>query len=289
MHRSRRRISTPLSILAALTALGTTSCITREIAESVYDRERVEVILVEHKRGFSVIEREFSHPARISEQRIAHILGALEIRGREEELAGVRYVFEPEQLPAVASALAFGLGRANANQSVAIRLTAKVVQHAVFDRRHITSFIAYVYDDLLYVHVSRVDWKVPDLAKKTDPPMPRVDEHPMKFKVIPGKGMYAEGVYAVSVDWKSPLFSQPMRRASADGKGERTILLEDVRTEPLRPGVPGDTLSNLTAEELRELADLEEARQNGSLTEGHYRRARQKILDGASKRSGASD
>jgi hypothetical protein len=291
MDRSSHRVRNLLAALTVvLTALPLTSCITREILEPIYDKKRVEVILFEHRRGFSVVEREYAHPTRISEQRLANILGAVEIRGREEELAGVRYVFEEEQLRDVAAALSFGLLKATPNQAVAIRLTAKAVQHFIFDRRYITSFVAYAQEDLLFLHISRVDWRVPDRTKKTAPPLPRVDEHPMKFKVIPARGMYAEGVYAVSVDWKNELFARPLRRASSEGKGERTILLEDDSPmERESGGIPSDVISRLTPAQLRELADLEEARQKGELTEGHYRRLRNKILDDARSKSGRSN
>jgi hypothetical protein len=272
-------------LTASLAALVMTSCATRELRKTIYDRNRVEVILVEHKRGFETIERTFSHPTRISQERLSNILGALEIRGSDKELAGIRYVFQPEHLDAVSAALAFGLGRANASQTIAIRMTAKVMQHGVFDRKHMTSFVSYVQDDLLFLHVSRVDWRVPDRTKKTEPPLPRVDEHPMKFKVIPLEGMYAEGNWAVSVDWKSRQFAKARNRAAGGDKGERTILLEDetAREELERP-IPSDLLSQLTPQQLRALADLEEARQQGTVTEGHYRRKREKILDEARRK-----
>jgi hypothetical protein len=97
-------------------------------------------------------------------------------------------------------------------------------------------------------------------------------------------------VYAVSVDWKSDYFARAVRRASAEGKGERTILMEDnTPLEPEKSDVPGDVLANLTPAQLRELADLQEARQKGTVTEGHYRRLREKILAEARKKSGTSN
>ena len=103
--------------------------------------------------------------------------------------------------------------------------------------------------------------------------------------------MYQEGVYAVSVEWQDPIFQRPLR-SLADGtdRSERTILMEEPNLpEPRRSGIPAEVLPRLTAAQLRELADLEEARQQGRLTEGHYRRLRQKILDGAGEESETSD
>ena len=287
MHPSTRRARALLATLGVVGTLLTTGCLTREVLDSVYKRNRIEVILVEKKRIGTVIERGLSHPAKISAERLSNILGSIEIRGREDQLAGIRYVFEGSQVKTIGKALQAGFQRATPNQTLAVRLTSKVMQHGIFNRKHLTSFVAYVRDDLLFLHISRVDWRVPDLTKKTDPPLPRVDEHPMKFRVVPGQGMYAEGIYAVSVEWKNPVFAKPLRRASADGKGERTILLEDKTPldEPRDSGIPTSVIANLTPTELRALADLEEGRQQGTVTEGHYRRQRQKIFDAANARA----
>ena len=273
-----------LLVVALTLSAAPIGCVTREVVDSVYNRQRVEVILVEHRRGSKVVALGLSQPARISEQRLANILGSVEIRGREAQLAGIRYIFDVEQLPAVSAALAYGLKKASPDQRVAIRMTSKVMQHGIFDRKFITSFVAYVRDDLLFLHISRVDWRVPDRTQKTSMPLPRIDEHPMNFKVVPTNGMFTEGNYAVSVDWSNPLFKQMQRRAEVRGKGERTILLEDDSPPEREPSaLPSDVLSRLTPAQLRQLADLEEARQQGKLTEGHYRRLRQKIFDEARK------
>lgn len=282
MRPAARPLRALLAATTVLAVLPATGCVTREVVDAIYNRQRVEVILVEHRQGSKVIDRGFKHPTRISEQRLSNILGALEIRGREEQLAGIRYVFEHDHLPRAAAALAYGLGKAGPDQSVAVRMTSKVRQTGIFDRKFITSFVAYVQEELLFIHLSRVDWKVPERAQKTSMPLPRVDEHPMKFKMNVPKGMYAEGNYAVSVEWQSAEFQGALQRVAGEGKGERTILLEDdIPAERPASGIPGDMLARLSAEQLRQLADLEEARQRGTMTEGHYRRLRQKILDEA--------
>jgi hypothetical protein len=276
-----------LAVLAAV-ALSPLSCVTREVRESIYNRSNVEVILREHRRFGTTIPRGFAHPAHISPIRLTHILGAIDIRGREEQLAGIRAAFQPAQLPAIAEAVSYALEQANPDQELAVRITSKVLQHGIFDRKFLTSFVAYVENDLFYLHMSRVDWPLSNLVKKTAPPEPRLDEHPMKFKVVPTEGMYAEGIYAVSVDWQDSIFRRPLR--SVADRRERTILMEEPDLpERRRSGVPSDILSRLTAEQLRQLADLEEARQQGRLSEGHYRRQRQKILEAAGEDPASSD
>jgi hypothetical protein len=276
-------------LLAAVTApLG---CATREINDNVFDRKGVTVYLREFKKGFTPIGRGFQHPVQISTQRLRHILGAIDIRGRETDLVGVRAVFEPSQLETVAEGLAAGLSMASPNQEVAVRAVRKQMQKVIFDRKHLTSFVSYVENDLLYLHISRVDWKIPERETKTKLPMPRVGENPMKFKVEPSEGMFQEGLYAVSVEWQDPIFHRPRRRVAADeGRRERVILMEELEKAPSRrSSLPADLLPHLTATQLREIADLEESRAAGRITEGHYRRQLEKIFEAAREESATSN
>ena len=106
----------------------------------------------------------------------------------------------------------------------------------------------------------------------------------MKFRVIATRGMYEEGNYALSVEWQDPIFARPLRSLDASkGRRERTILMEepDLPQPRRRNPLPADLLPYLTPDQLRQLADLEEGRQQGRVTEGHYRRQREKILQEA--------
>ena len=280
---TRRSVRTILiwALLAAVAApLG---CVTREINDIVFERNGVNIFLREYAKGLTPVGRGFQHPVTISAQRLQHILGAIDIRGREAELVGVRAVFDPSQLPTIAKGLAAALSKASANQEVAVQAIRKQMQKVIFNRKYITSFVAYVENDLLYLHISRVDWKIPSLETQTKLPMPRVDEHPMKFKVEPSEGMFQEGMYAISVEWKNPIFQRTRRKLDRGGKRrERVILMEDPESPATRKQLlPAELLHRLTAAQLREIADLEEARAMGKITEGHYRRQLAEILDTA--------
>ena len=296
-HGTQPLIEQTVKRIVVLTLVGTallaSGCISREIRKVVYKRSGVEVILREHRSGFgfSTVERGFAHPAHISAQRLAHILGAIDIRGRERQLAGIRTALGSKQVEAASAALSVGLAKANPNQELAVRIITKTRQHGLFNRKHITSFVAYVEDELLYLHFSRVDWQIPEREKKTKLPEPRVGENPMKFTVQPSEGMYSEGRYAVSVDWQDPVFRRPLRTAAEDGdRRKRTILFEDENiTERRRPAKVGGILSQLTPDQLRALADLEEQRQAGTVTEGQYRKLRRSILDAAGADPAAAD
>ena len=266
-------------------------CVNREVRATVFDRAGVKVFLRDHKRGFAVLERGFQHPIQISEERLGHILGALDIRGREETLAGIRAAFEPEQIPIIAEGLSKGLAMASPDQEVGLQIIKKNIQNLIFDRKRLSSFVSYVQNDLLYLHISRVDWKIPERSQKTALPIPRISEHPMKFKVVPTEGMYEEGVYAVSVEWDNPIFRQPVRSVKTAGeRRERTILMEtpDLPDSSKASTIPADLLPFLTSSQLRALADLEDARADGKVTEGHYRRERERILEEAREDSATS-
>ncbi len=286
-----RSIALPLAFMLALAFLAPLGCVTREVKETDFDRGGVTVLLREFKQGFTVLPRGFQHPARISVERLVNILGAIDVRGREEELAGVRAAFEPSQLQVIAEGVSRGLQDADPNQELAVMVVRKQMQHVIFDRKRLTSFVAYVQNDLLYLHFSRVDWEIDELVKKTNLPEPRINDHPMKFQVRPSQGMYEEGIYAVSVEWQDDIFRRPLRKISSDNdRRERTILMEepDLPRSRGRGALPADLLPYLTPAQLRQLADLEEARQQGRLTEGHYRREREKILEAAREEAATS-
>ncbi len=129
--RARKRAI--LAALALAILLQAPGCVTREVRETLLERSNVKVVLREFRRGTHTLERGFAHPAHIAPARLAHILGAIEIRGRGKELAGIRAAFDPAVLPAVADAVSYGLQRASANQELAVSVIAKKIQHGIFD------------------------------------------------------------------------------------------------------------------------------------------------------------
>jgi hypothetical protein len=86
----------------------------------------------------------------------------------------------------------------------------------------------------------------------------------------------------VAVQWRDEIFRKPTRtRMTPTGKVvRREVLMESMEDETVfeKPAaLPGDDLS---PEQLRALADLEEARQNGQVSEAEYQGRRAKILRG---------
>ena len=86
---------------------------------------------------------------------------------------------------------------------------------------------------------------------------------------------------AVAVEWRDPIFQKPTRtRLTPGGKVvRRTILMESLEDET--DYGPRPQLSDeLSPEQLRALADLEEQRRSGNISEGQYNARRNRILRG---------
>ena len=152
----------------------------------------------------------------------------------------------------------------------------------VFDQDYLTAFVAYIRGDQLYVHLARSDWFVPDRVKSKGLPQPKVGEHPTKLKLYAGTAMALVDKQSAAIQWRDPIFSRPTRTKILPG-GEvkrKTILLESPE------GIPEEELpervsvpSGLSPAQLRALADLEEERLSGKITEAEYRMRQREILD----------
>jgi len=99
----------------------------------------------------------------------------------------------------------------------------------------------------------------------------------MAFRVLASEGVEPTGHQSVAVYWRDDRFRNPTSvRVGPGGKvTRRTVLMEEEApaTEPSAAQLPTDPAS------LRALADLEEARRAGELTEAEYQRKRRALLE----------
>jgi hypothetical protein len=150
----------------------------------------------------------------------------------------------------------------------------------VFSRKYLTSFILYLKDDYLHVKVSRINWELPR-DPKAKIPEPRLGEEQMDFRTLPGDGMYAASKQTVAARWRDPIFETASRAFDRKDSGARTrtILFEEsVPPEEVGRELPEEMVDRLSPETLRALADLEEQREQGTLSEGDYARKRADLL-----------
>ena len=271
------RTAAVVACVAAAVGLG---CGTRTVETELVDEPNLQVSLRHEVSGGVRSERGFQHPATISRQRMLHILGALDIETREPGKPRQRIAaIHPELLDPIARALVDALEKADSTQDVALLAVRKEGRLGIFHRKRLTTLTAYARDDRLYVFLSRVEWQIPKEREGKNLPEPARDERQMDFRAVPGPKMSQAGAQGIAIRWRDPLFSTPVRVAGEDGERERrTILMESPIPADELDDEDAPTIDGITPEVLRALADLEEARRSGTITETEYLQRRETLL-----------
>ena len=266
-------------LAAALITLLGSGC-TRPVREDVFLEGTIDVSLRNYKRGFSIVEKDYEHPVTIAPVRIAHILSRIDMRSNpkkpKERVAAIR----TDMLFPIARGVSQALDQADENQQIVVIAIHRWKHLKVFERKNATSFVAYVRDDRLYIHMSRADYEI--LPQDKDPNLePSIGYHPMKFRLFAGTAMTLVNDQTVAVEWNDKVFKNPTRtRTLPSGEVMRkTILLDSpIPDSEDEAAEPNEFPADLSPEQLRALADLEEQRQQGRITESDYRAKRRKIL-----------
>ncbi len=277
------RRSVALAVLVACAA-ALAGCMTTK--KTILKRTEITVQLIS-RRGDNV---ELNHPVIIAPVRLSHILARIDIRLSVKDGQQRVPAFQIESLDSISRGLAQGLREAGPNQRVIVYSFYRAKRFGIFDKKYLTSFIAYVHRENLFVHLSRSNWEIPP-RKKDNLPEPKIGKFPSKFRVLPGKAMKLVDEQSLAIAWSDELFKKPTRtRITPSGKVMRkTILMESVEPEidsnAESDAVEAELKQQLTipagilAKTLRELADLQEQRQRGEIGEYNYQRQRKKILD----------
>jgi hypothetical protein len=266
-----------VSTLLVLTA----GCGTRTVKTPIVDNPSLQVTLRHQLRSGVVVERGFQHPVTISQQRLGHILGAVDIEQREEGKKRIRLAaIHPELITPVARALVEAFEAADSNQEVAVIAIRKQHRLGIFHKKFLTTLTAFFRDDRLYLHLSRVEWEIPKEREDRVMPEPERSEKQMAFRTVPTRKMTQAGSQGVAVRWRDSLFSAPVRTASDERpRDERTILMESpIPASELDGDLSGIDIEGIEPDVLRALADLEEARRSGSITESEYQQRRENLL-----------
>jgi hypothetical protein len=274
---STRRAAAVAIALAAVLAAG---CMTRPVKRSVFTEGRIEVSLRKDQRLTRTIAKEYEHPVTIAQVRMAHILSRIDLRTTTKKGNQRMAAIPTEMLYPIAEGVSKALGEATADEEVVVMAIRRHRRLKIFDKKLLTSFVAYARDDRLYIHMARSEWEIPP-RREDKPPEPRIGEHPMKFRIYAGDAMVPVDKQSVAVEWRDPVFKRPTRTAVRPS-GEvvrKTILLESPREQWVEE-MPADPsiLDELSPDQMRALADLEEQRRRGLLTEGAYKAERKKIL-----------
>jgi hypothetical protein len=269
-------------VLLASLALG---CGTRMVRKEVLRTDDIEVTLRSTKRGREIVPRGWSHPAVIAPVRLSHILAHVDVElGEGDERKRVPAIPAGLIYP-IGDALALGLEQADPNQEVVIQALRSERRFGVFTTRFLTSLAVHVEGDRLAVQLGHVDWEVPKYgagsgtSQQDELPEPMEGRELMRFRVVPDEAFVVAGPQAVLVDWRAERFSDPDRlRIGPGGQVKRrTVLMEEAA--PPAPEPAGAALDQLAPETLRRLADLEDERRRGELTEAQYQARRREILE----------
>jgi hypothetical protein len=269
-------------VLLALVAGASSACVTRTVRQTLVDDGSTQVILRGQKRGSNPVDKGFEHPVTIATVRIAHILSRIDLRQKEGENRERVPAIHLDSLFTIAEGMSEALQKADSSQEVVVQSVRRAKRMGIFDRNYLTSLLCYQRDDLLYIHLSRSDWEVP-VQRKDRLPETHVGKYPLDFNLVVEKGMMLADHQSVAVEWRDPIFRKPTRtRLTPSGKlVRRTILMESLEDDTdygPRPQMSED----LSPEQLRALADLEEQRRNGKISEGQYNASRNRILRGES-------
>lgn len=268
----------------ALTAL--TGCGTRMVGHRIISSTGLQVELVREVKGFTTQPQAHEHPAIISESRMLHILNAVEVETRKEGESGVirQPAFHPEIVERTAVALVQAFAEAGPDDEIGLMVVRKERRLGVFHTKFLTSFLAYVDEGHLYLVLARVDWEIPQSEESKPLPEPWKEAHRMDFRVVSGPHLFYAGPQALEIAWRDPVFRQDYRLpGSTDGETRRREILEESpipRDEQESAMGTSGTLDvdELTAEQLRALADLEDDRRAGRITEPAYQRAKRQLL-----------
>ena len=280
--------------LAACVAALAAGCKT-PVVEDVFSEGPVKVTLraEKHWQLGPLIEKNYDHPVTISPVRLAHILSRIDARkaGKREPAIPTNMLF------GIAEGMSRALSRAGAEQEIVVMANERRRRVGIFDHDYLTSFVAYVQGPQLFIYLNRLDWEVPQ-KDRDKPPEPKIGEHRMRFRVYPSEAMELVDQQSVAVIWRDEIFARPTRtKVLPSGRVVRKTILLESDVEELPPAEDGEDAadpkarepevaapvapSGLSPEQLRALADLEEARRDGEITEAEYAAEQQRILSPA--------
>jgi len=192
---------------AAVALLG---CATTSVQETVVDQNNLTIKLRSQAKPFGdPTPRGFEQPVVIPASRLALILGGVEIDQRASAKAAVverRPAVPAKVLQSVSEGLSRALAEASPDQEVVVMALRKQLQHGVFHRKFLTSFVAYVKNGQLYLFFSRVDWPLDKKRAGDRLPEPTPNDNAMNITTV-GNAIYEKaGAKGVRVAWERPEF-----------------------------------------------------------------------------------
>jgi hypothetical protein len=280
-HRAAVARALPAGLLVAA-ALATSGCMTKTIRTPVFKENLSEVFLRHEERGGKPIDRGFSHPATIAPVRLTNMLARIDVRKEEDKER--KPAIPTELLYAIGEGISRSLAKADSSQEVVVMAKERKRSLGIFTQDYLTSLVVWLQGDQVYVKLGSLD--VP-LSKNPDDkiPEPTRDEVVGKARAVPSEGIAVQANQLVSANWRDPIFKDSsVISIRAGGQVVRRTVLMDSGEEATIPADPEEGApvppQGLSPAALRALADLEEDRRRGEVTEAEYQSRRRQILAG---------
>ena len=273
----------PLPILLGLALLASSGCGTRYQRVPIQENGDVTALLRAELRSGQRFDRGFHQPVTISGVRLAHVLSELDVRVDDDDKKVQRRPAIPTDLIyPLRDLLSKALAQADSSQEVVVQALRHERRLALFTQTYATSLTAYVgKDERLYLVLSRLDWPVPK-GKEDELHEPMPGKEVMAFRVLASEGIDPVAHQTVAVSWQDERFRNPSAvHVGPGGKVTRRTVLMESDAPPAEEPTGNKVEAPSDAATLRALADLEDARRSGAITEADYQRKRRELLEGA--------
>ena len=278
------------ALCLGLLAVALLACGPRYARVHPIDQPNLKVTLRALKGDGGTVDRGFAHPAIISSVRVANILSRIDVR--KEVAAGLfgrgtaaelerRPAIPTETLYDIAAGVSEALGKADSSQEVVVRSVRVSKRLGIFSDKFLTGMVLWVQGDELVVALTHVDQSI-ERSQNERLPEPFADEPAGRFKVVASSSMVMLAPNTLGVSWRDAVFRKAGNiRIGAGGRViRREILLEEPPEEAPEPSLAEQMPADLSPQVLRDLADLEEERRAGRISEADYARRRRAILSG---------
>jgi hypothetical protein len=266
---------------AVAIALVASGCMTKTIRTPVFEENFVEVYLRHEQRGGDAVERGYGHPITISPVRMTNMIARIEVR--KDDSKDRQPAIPTELLYPVGEGISRALAKADPSQEVVVMARERKRSLAIFTQDYLTSLVVWAEGEKVFLKLGSLD--APLSKNPNDKPKePKRDELAGKFRAVPSDGIGVENAQLVSANWRDPLFKDPgVLHVRAGGQIVRRTVLMESEDGTATPGDGGEAIvppQGLSPESLRALADLEEWRRRGQVTEAEYQAKRREILSG---------
>jgi hypothetical protein len=254
-----------------LIALASLACGATYSRVSLVDTPDLVVLLRSQKNAAA----RFAHPAQLEPERAVAVLASLDVRESAGDDSARRPALPLALARTLGPVLADALARADATQEVSIRALRRERKLGVFSRNFATRFVAFVdTEQRLQIHLVDADRELP-AGEETQLADPIAAQSTHAIRSVPTAHARVLGQRGFAVDFRAAEFARAPSQREA-GRGRTTILMEAQgplapETAPLGP-LPTDPAR------LRALAELEEARRAGTLSEAEYQRRRADLV-----------